>query len=85
MPLWQQWDCHGPQVPGEYCITNVDIEFRKSVVTNRSALGPLLLAMPVKPLPVVIGKPAINFFSLYELVQAQKAKKVAKNSYKSKS
>jgi hypothetical protein len=32
-----------------------------------------------------IGKPAINFFSLYELVQAQKAAKVAKNSYKSKS
>jgi ankyrin repeat protein len=27
-----------------------------------------------------IGKPAINFFSLYELVQAQKGAKVAKNS-----
>jgi hypothetical protein len=32
-----------------------------------------------------IGKPAINFFSSYELVRAQKAAKVAKNSYKSKS
>jgi len=27
-----------------------------------------------------ISKPAINFFSSYELVQAQKAAKVAKNS-----
>jgi hypothetical protein len=55
--------------------TQPDITFTVSTVAHFAA----------KPSPAHIGNPALNFFYLYELVQAQKALKVAKKWQKPQS